>query len=80
MFDFRCSIFDVRCSIGLVFEGGRVRMVGFIRSGLVRLIFDTIDVRYDRCLMRSIFDAINVQSSVCLVLKELKTLQSGSCN
>ena len=70
IFDVRCSIFDVRCSIGLVFDKGLVRTVGFVRSGLVRSMFDTIDVQCDRCPMQLMFDAIDVRSSVRLVNEE----------
>ena len=58
MFDFRCSMFDLTdpveliwCSLAGRLNGCLVRTVGFVQSGSVQSMFDTIDVQCDRCSM-----------------------------
>ena len=56
------SILSNGCVSGL-------KEVGFIRSGLVQSMFNTIDVRCDQCSMRLMFDA---RCSIGLVFEEAR--------
>ena len=64
------SILSNGCISGL-------KEVRFVRSGLVRSMFDTIDVQCDRCPMQLMFDAIDVRSSVRLVNEEAQDTANG---
>ena len=77
MFNFQCSMFNLTnpveliwCSLAGHLNGCLVHTVGFIRSGSVQSMFNTINIQYNQCLMQLMFNAINVRSSVRLVNEE----------